>query len=126
MHGWVIDMICDPPLITVQCSHIVGYKPKERTTMPQVGIRELKNDASEIIRAVREERAEYVVTLRGRPVAVILPVAEGWQETEAGRAAAATRANADFWDRMAALRAEIAAKWQSDKTGVELLEEMRR
>ena len=94
--------------------------------MPQVGIRELKNDASEIIRAVRDEKAEYVVTLRGRPVAVIMPVAEDWQEAEAERAAAATRANADFWDRMAALRAEIAAKWQSDKTGVELVEEQRR
>ena len=94
--------------------------------MPQVGIRELKNEASEIIRAVREERAEYVVTLRGRPVAVILPVAEDWQEAEAERAVAATRANAAFWERMAVLRAEIAAKWQSDKTGVELLEEMRR
>jgi prevent-host-death family protein len=94
--------------------------------MPQVGVRELKNDASEIIRAVREERAEYVVTLRGRPVAVILPVAEGWQEAETARTAAATRANADFWDRMAALRREIAAKWQGDKTGVELVEEQRR
>ena len=40
--------------------------------------------------------------------------------------AAAVRENAAFWERMAALRAEIAAKWQSDKTGVELLEEMRR
>jgi len=93
--------------------------------MPQVGIRELKNDASEIIRAVREERAEYVVTLRGQPVALILPMAEGWQEAEAARAVAATRANADFWDRMAALGAEIAAKWQSDKTAVELVEEQR-
>ena len=38
--------------------------------MPQqVGIRELKNEASEIIRAVREERAEYVVTYRGQPAA---------------------------------------------------------
>lgn len=94
--------------------------------MPQVGIRELKNEASEIIRAVREDRAEYVVTLRGRPVALILPVAEGWQEAEAERALAATRANADFRDRMAALRAEIAAKWQSDKSAVELIEEQRR
>jgi prevent-host-death family protein len=94
--------------------------------MPQVGIRELKNDASEIIRAVREERAEYVVTLRGRPVALILPVIEGWSETEAERAVTATRTNADFWDRMAALGAEIAAKWQSDKTAVQLIEEQRR
>jgi prevent-host-death family protein len=94
--------------------------------MPQVGIRELKNDASEIIRAVREERAEYVVTLRGRPVAFIIPIDEEQQEAEAARRAAAIRENAAFWDRMAALRAEIATKWQSDKTGVELLEEMRR
>lgn len=94
--------------------------------MPQVGIRELKNDASEIIRAVREEQAEYVVTLRGRPVAVILPMAEGWQEAATERVVATTRTNTDFWDRMAALRAEIGAKWQSEKTAVELIEEQRR
>jgi prevent-host-death family protein len=94
--------------------------------MPQIGIRELKNDASEIIRAVREDRAEYVVTLRGRPVAVIMPLAEGWPEAEAERAAAAQRENAAFWDRMAALGAEIAEKWQSDKTAVALIEEQRR
>jgi prevent-host-death family protein len=94
--------------------------------MPQVGIRELKNDASEIIRTVREDRVEYVVTHRGKPVAVILPVAEDWQETEAARAAAAARENAAFWDRLEALGAEIAAKWQSDKTAVELIEEQRR
>ncbi|MGQ9490678.1 MAG: type II toxin-antitoxin system Phd/YefM family antitoxin [Anaerolineae bacterium] len=94
--------------------------------MPQVGIRELKNDTSEIIRAVREERAEYVVTLRGRPVALIVPVDEGWAEAEAGRAAARVRDNAAFWGRMEALGAEIAARWQSNKTGVELVEEQRR
>jgi prevent-host-death family protein len=44
--------------------------------MPSVGIRELKDEASAIIRAVREEKAEYVVTYRGRPVAVIRPVEE--------------------------------------------------
>ena len=94
--------------------------------MPQVGIRELKNEASEIIRAVREDRVEYVVTHRGKPVAVILPVAEGWHESEAERVAAAARDQADFWGRMEALRAEITAKWQSDKTAVELIEEQRR
>ena len=66
--------------------------------MPQVGIRELKNDASEIIRAVREERVEYVVTLRGRPVAFIVPVDEARQGAEATRRAAALRANAAFCD----------------------------
>ena len=88
--------------------------------MPQVGIRELKNDASEIIRAVREERAEYVVTLRGRPVAFIVPVDEARQEAEVTRRAAAIRENAAFWDRMAALRAEIGSQMaeRQDRRGI--------
>ena len=33
--------------------------------MPDVGIRELKTHASEIVRNVRENRARYVITYRG-------------------------------------------------------------
>jgi prevent-host-death family protein len=44
--------------------------------MPKVGVRELKNRTSEILRAVREEGTEYVVTYQGRPMAVLLPVDE--------------------------------------------------
>ena len=44
--------------------------------MAQVGVRELKARASEIIRAVRERRARYVITYRGRPVGVLLPLDE--------------------------------------------------
>lgn len=43
--------------------------------MPEIGIRQLKNETSEIIRAVREERVEYTITLRGEPVAILRPVA---------------------------------------------------
>ncbi len=38
--------------------------------MPRVRVRELKNQTSEILRAVREERAEYIITYQGRPMAV--------------------------------------------------------
>lgn len=86
--------------------------------MRRVGIRDLKNDAPEIIRAVREEQVEYVVTLRGRPVAVILPVDE-----EPVRPMAPSQ---ELRDALADLRARIAAEWQSDKTGLQLLEEQRR
>lgn len=41
--------------------------------MPTVGVRELKNNATKIVRAVREDHAEYVVTVDGRPVAVLRP-----------------------------------------------------
>ena len=42
--------------------------------MQQVGISELKNQTTEILRNVREARAEYIVTVRGEPVARLLPV----------------------------------------------------
>jgi prevent-host-death family protein len=48
--------------------------------MPEIGIRELKAQASEIVRAVREERAEYVITHRGKPVAMIVPFEEAREE----------------------------------------------
>jgi prevent-host-death family protein len=44
--------------------------------MPKVGVRELKNRTSEILRAVREEGVEYIITYQGRPAAVLLPVDE--------------------------------------------------
>lgn len=86
--------------------------------MRQVGIRELKNDAPEIVRAVREEGAEYVITLRGRPVAMILPV----DETTVRPAPPSDELRA----ALANLRAQIAAEWESDKGALELLDEQRR
>ena len=42
--------------------------------MTEVGIRELKTQASDIIRRVRENNESYVVTYRGRPVAKLEPL----------------------------------------------------
>jgi prevent-host-death family protein len=44
--------------------------------MPDIGVRELKTHASEIIRQVRERRERYVITHRGRPVGVLMPLDE--------------------------------------------------
>lgn len=41
--------------------------------MPSVGIRELKAQASEIVRRVREEGAVYEVTVRGEVAAHLVP-----------------------------------------------------
>jgi len=42
--------------------------------MPMIGVRELRQQASEVIHRVREENAEYVITYQGRPVAIVLPL----------------------------------------------------
>jgi prevent-host-death family protein len=94
--------------------------------MARVGVRELKNQATEIIRDVRENRAEYVVTYHGQPVAVLLPVDEAWLETEAQRAAQAAAPGEEIWAELEAIRQEIGRAWQSSKTGVELVSEQRR
>ena len=94
--------------------------------MPRVGVRELKNETSEVIRCVREERAEYVVTLHGRPVAVILPVDPRLEDAGTDRILEASRTQEDFWARMEALRAEVNAKWTSTGSAEEAVADQRR
>ena len=94
--------------------------------MSRVGVRELKNQATEIIRAVREDRAEYVITYHGRPVAVLMPLEEGWLEGETREAVRAASSALQARAEMEALREEIARSWKSEQTAVEQISEQRR
>ena len=89
--------------------------------MPEIGMRELKARASEIVRAVRDRRARYLITYRGRPVGVLMPLGE----TERRDVPAADTREA-VWKELVALGQEIGRGWQADATGVEILSEMRR
>jgi prevent-host-death family protein len=86
----------------------------------RIGIRELKNNTSKIVRAVREERAEYVVTVRGEPVAVLRPLAE--EKTR--------KYSKDEVDRLMAELGELAERvskaWKSPLSAVEAVQEQRR
>jgi prevent-host-death family protein len=64
---------CRRRCVLLQCSYKSGYIVKGQN-MPDIGIRQLKNDTSEILRSVREDKVEYVITYRGQPVAVLRPV----------------------------------------------------
>lgn len=88
--------------------------------MTRIGIRELKSQASKIVREVREEEAEYVITHQGSPVAVLHPYTEKDAEKE-------------LRDEMeASLKAmqqtarKVADAWVSSKSAGELLDEQRR
>ena len=85
-----------------------------------VGVRELKNQTSRIIRAVREDLSEYVVTLRGEPVAVLRPLTE--EEAQRLRQVEIDASLAE----MRALAQAVASAWISEKSGVELVSEQRR
>ena len=86
----------------------------------KIGVRELKNNASKIVRAVREEGAEYVVTVHGEPVAVLRPLAEA--PDEADREAEVAR----FMAELEAISKRVTASWKSDKSALEALEEDRQ
>jgi len=90
--------------------------------MSDVGVRELKARASEIVRSVRDRRARYVITYRGRPVGVLMPL----DEVRSATLAPADESGTDAWDELTRLGEEIGRGWRSPLTGAELLSGMRR
>ncbi|WP_322796453.1 type II toxin-antitoxin system Phd/YefM family antitoxin [Tepidiforma sp.] len=44
--------------------------------MKTIGVRQLKNEATQIVRQVREQRAVFIVTVNGEPVATLRPYSE--------------------------------------------------
>jgi prevent-host-death family protein len=88
--------------------------------MPTVGVRELKNNANKIVRAVREDHAEYVITVDGEPVAVMRPY--GVEDVRVRRQADAAAFMADLAEIRAVL---TSAAPTGEMTGLEHLEAMR-
>jgi prevent-host-death family protein len=82
--------------------------------MVTVGIRELKQQTSELIRRVREKGDEILVTYHGEVVARIIPVAPSREET--GRA----------WEALDRLAAEIGPRWPKGVSAADAVSEGRR
>ena len=85
--------------------------------MESVGIRELKEHTSKIIRRVEERQEEVAITNRGRVVARIVP--ERDEEELRQR-------DAEIWRDLRRLGKEISAKWPKGVSAVEAIREQRR
>lgn len=85
--------------------------------MAEVGIRELKQRTSEVLRRVRENKESVTITHHGRAVARLVPV-----EDEVERKAAASR----VWVEMDELARQIGASWLAGASAVEAIQEQRR
>ncbi|NPV09926.1 MAG: type II toxin-antitoxin system Phd/YefM family antitoxin [Anaerolineae bacterium] len=83
----------------------------------EIGVREFKARASEVLREVRESRARYVISYRGRPVAALVPLETPAAEADVGM---------DAWAELERLGEEIAEAWTSPMSSTELLTQMRR
>jgi prevent-host-death family protein len=101
-------------------------KPKRdrRSGGRQVGVRELKTHAANIVREVRESRAAYVITHRGQPVGMILPLDPSGQIPESAQELD-DHAN-DAWAQFERAGRRIAGKFSPGTSGVQILSESRR
>jgi prevent-host-death family protein len=85
--------------------------------MRSVGIRELRERTSEIIRWVRDEGQEVEVTYYGRVVARLVP---------AGPKLPDVQDTSPVWADLDRLAAEIGARWPQGITAAEAVAEDRR
>ena len=85
--------------------------------MAEVGVRELKQRASEILRRVREVKETFSVTYRGKVVARIVPVEDSSEDQARGLAT---------WSAMDQLAEEIAVLWTAGASAAETVKEQRR
>jgi prevent-host-death family protein len=86
--------------------------------MSEIGIRELKAKASELVRRVAEEHAVYTITRRGRPVGVLAPA-----DFAGARGGAAGR---EAWARLLGIAERMAKQPGPRNSALEELFKMRR
>ena len=91
--------------------------------MSLIGVRELRQQTSEVIRRVREEGAEYVVTYQGRPVAIILPL--DTERAEAEMVQAGKKAIPGNREQYEQILQEIRDTWPADLATQGLLDALR-
>lgn len=85
--------------------------------MRTIGIRELKEHASQILRRVRENKEEFQVTYHGQVVARLIPIAPSKATPEELGA---------MWTELDQLATEIGAHWPKGVTATEAVSEGRR
>jgi prevent-host-death family protein len=81
-----------------------------------IGVRELKARATEIVRRVREEGAEFEVTYRRRAVARLVPIPQPTTDQSV----------AAFLERLDQTAAEIGRRWPEGVSAVEAVRDVRR
>ena len=84
--------------------------------MITVGVRELKQQASELVRLVRETGSQVQVTYRGKVVALLIPVERSREPEQEAQA----------WMELDRLAAEIGARWPAGISAEQAVPEDRR
>jgi prevent-host-death family protein len=94
----------------------------DRAVQKLVGVRELKANAARILRQVRDLRASYILTHRGRAVGVILPVDPSENRTQG----VDDSEEAAAWGTFLRAGRRLERRFRPGLSGVGLLSAMRR
>ena len=84
--------------------------------MITVGVRELQQQASELVRLVRETGSQVQVTYRGKVVALLIPVERSREPEQEAQA----------WMELDRLAAEIGVRWPAGISAEQAVSEDRR
>jgi prevent-host-death family protein len=91
--------------------------------MSLIGVRELREKTTEVLRRVREEKAEYVVTNQGRPVALLLPVDA--DAVEKAMLQAGKQSSGASWDAYRRLADELRRAWPAGQATQTIVNDLR-
>ncbi|MCI0519283.1 MAG: type II toxin-antitoxin system Phd/YefM family antitoxin [Chloroflexi bacterium] len=92
--------------------------------MATIGVRELRQQTTEILRKIREEKAEYIITHQGRPVALLLPVDA--EAIEAAMLQAGKQSLSTDWEAYNQLADELRKNWPQGAKTKGILDDLRR
>lgn len=92
--------------------------------MPLIGVRELREHTAEVLRQVREDKKEYVITYQGRPVALLMPV--DTEAVESKILEASKQSTTDPWKIYEQLAESIRQTWPGGLSTQAIIDEVRR
>jgi prevent-host-death family protein len=92
--------------------------------MTMIGVRELRQQTSELLRKLREEKAEYIITYQGQPIALLLPLDQ--EAVEQAIVQLGKRDAKQGWDAYAQAAERMRAAWPAQVETETLLDEVRR
>ena len=91
--------------------------------MTMIGVRELRQQTSELLRKLKDEGAEYIITYQGQPVALLLPLDA--TAVEQAILQVGKRGALQAWDAYAQIAARARAVWPASTGTQALLDEIR-
>jgi prevent-host-death family protein len=92
--------------------------------MTIIGVRELRQQTTEVLRRIREEGAEYIITYQGQPVAVLLPLDA--PAVEQAILNVAKQGTSQGWDAYAQVAAAVRERWPESTSTQTVLDDIRR